>query len=199
MKSRSIAFFDFDGTISKRDSLWLFLKFYFGSPKLYFKLIPFLPKFLAYKLGIVGGSEAKEKLFSILFSQVNYSYFEGQCKDFALSHLIQDLKQEALEKISWHQQRGDQLVLVSASIEPYLKFVAEELKLDLIATKIEVIDGRISGNFDGKNCSGQEKVARIEQKYTLSEYDEIYAYGDSAGDKEMLALADRAFYKLFKK
>jgi phosphoserine phosphatase len=58
--------------------------------------------------------------------------------------------------------------------------------------------GVLTGQFDGHNCYGQEKVRRIQAALDLAHYEHIYAYGDSSGDKPMLALADEAFYKPFR-
>ncbi len=66
-----------------------------------------------------------------------------------------------------------------------------------IATKLEVKNYKITGNYSGNNCSGQEKVRRIKENFNLSDFDLIIAYGDSRGDREMLELADNKNYKLF--
>ena len=58
----------------------------------------------------------------------------------------------------------------------------------------EVSDGRC----DGDNCHGQEKVRRIKEAYPLDQYREIYAYGDTGGDRPMLGLATHSFYKPFR-
>jgi phosphatidylglycerophosphatase C len=63
---------------------------------------------------------------------------------------------------------------------------------------LEVKNGVVTGKIDGKNCNGKEKAKRIKQAINLNEYDSIYAYGDSAGDKQMLALATYTYYKNFK-
>ena len=71
--------------------------------------------------------------------------------------------------------------------------------LDLIATKLEIRNGTVTGKFLSKNCYGIEKAHRVQEQYNLNDYDHIYAYGDSRGDKELLGLADESFYKPFKK
>ncbi len=89
--------------------------------------------------------------------------------------------------------------LVSASILDYLIPWAEDMGFtDVLATKLEIdAKGIITGNFSGKNCKGDEKVRRLEECVNDLEKHEIYAYGDSRGDKEILAIADHPFYKSF--
>ncbi|HEY0608667.1 MAG TPA: haloacid dehalogenase-like hydrolase, partial [Chitinophaga sp.] len=67
-----------------------------------------------------------------------------------------------------------------------------------IATQLEVKDERLTGNILGLNCNGEEKVCRIRAQYNLEQYENIYAYGDSNGDKAMLAIAGTAIYKPFR-
>jgi phosphoserine phosphatase len=72
------------------------------------------------------------------------------------------------------------------------------LKIDLLATRLEVQDGRLTGKINQCNCHGQEKVRRIQAQFALAEYDKVLAYGDTAGDKPMLKLADTSYYKPFR-
>lgn len=68
----------------------------------------------------------------------------------------------------------------------------------LIATKLEIRGSKLTGKFASQNCHCIEKVNRIKEIYDLDDYEYIYAYGDSSGDKELLALADESFYKPFR-
>ena len=70
--------------------------------------------------------------------------------------------------------------------------------MDLIATRLEIKDDLMTGKFLTKNCYGIEKVNRVKEAYNLDDYDCIYVYGDSRGDKELLELADKSFYKPFR-
>jgi phosphoserine phosphatase len=67
--------------------------------------------------------------------------------------------------------------------------------VDLIATKLEIRNGRVTGRFLTRSCSGKEKVRRIEERYDVKSYDYIYAYGDTQGDKAMLDIANEKYYK----
>ena len=97
----------------------------------------------------------------------------------------------------WHKQQGHKVVVVSASIESWLKPWCEKHNLDIIATKIEIKDGTVTGKFLTKNCHAKEKYDRVKEAYNIGDYAYIYAYGDTCGDRELLELADESFYKPF--
>ena len=73
------------------------------------------------------------------------------------------------------------------------------MSLELIATKLQVKNGMITGKIEGKNCKGGQKVICIQERWDLGSFDEIYVYGDSSADKPMMALATRSFYQPFRK
>ena len=102
-----------------------------------------------------------------------------------------------MEKIKWHQSQNHKVVIVSASIECWLKKWCQSNSIDLISTRLEFINGKLTGKLATKNCHGIEKVKRIKERYDLNDFDYIYAYGDSASDKEMLELSDQPYYKIF--
>ncbi len=193
----TIAFFDFDGTISKGDSFALFLRFILGR-KFYVKLAQNLPILLLYKLGFISNSSVKERILASCIKGMEIDKFSAYCKDF-LPNLQSICKDSALQKIAWHKAQGHKVAIVSASFEEYLGFLAQKLEIDLIATKMEVVDLRITGRFATPNCYGTQKVARIKARYNLANFTQIYAYGDTKGDKAMLGLASEncAFYRVF--
>ena len=197
---QNIAFFDFDGTISRGDSLWLFVESIVGRKRLIVGVIKHLHILLGYILGLISNTQAKEALSAKFFAGISAVDFAKYCDDF-LPMLESICLDSALKRIAWHKERGDIVVVVSASFEEYLRPLCEKLGLSCIATTLEVQNGVLSGRFGSKNCYGEQKVVRIKQAYNLSKYGEIYVYGDSKGDKQMLTLAsDEAhrFYKYFK-
>lgn len=101
-------------------------------------------------------------------------------------------------KIEWHQSQGHHVVVVSASLECWLRPWCEQNTLELIATRLDITDGKVSGRLLSKNCYGIEKANRIKEKFDLNQFDTVYAYGDSRGDKEMLDLAHEKHYKPFR-
>jgi HAD superfamily phosphoserine phosphatase-like hydrolase len=87
--------------------------------------------------------------------------------------------------------------LVSASAENWLAAWCQQLNIQLIATQLEINNGLVTGKILGHNCYGPEKVNRINAKIILHDYQQIHCYGDSSGDREMLALAHFPNYRLF--
>jgi HAD superfamily phosphoserine phosphatase-like hydrolase len=90
------------------------------------------------------------------------------------------------------------IAVVSASPDIWLQTWAESLGLQLICTSLEEENGRFSGRYKGINCNGIEKVRRIRERFDVDSFDTVYAYGDTSGDRPMLALADKPFYKPFR-
>ena len=87
------------------------------------------------------------------------------------------------------------MVVVSASLDVYLVEWCESAGVDLICTVLEEVDGTLTGRYQHGDCCGGEKVRRISQRYDLTRYSAVYAYGDTAEDREMLELADQKFYR----
>ena len=104
------------------------------------------------------------------------------------------IKEAQVEKLTKHLEHGDTVYVISASIEEWiLPWCHDFGKINVLGTKIEIIDGIITGKFQTKNCYGQEKVNRLLEKEPDRDSYYLYAYGDSKGDKEMLAFADKSF------
>jgi phosphatidylglycerophosphatase C len=194
----NLALFDFDGTITTHDSLRDFLLYSFGLKRCIKKLAPVSPMILAYLLGIADNQKVKTEVTKSFFSQMPESEFILLAKKFAEEELPKIVKKSATEKIAWHKSMGDRIIVVSASFSDYLKFWCEKEELELISTRLEIKNGRLTGYFSTPNCWGKEKVVRINAHLNLRDFSKIYAYGDSKGDFEMLKLADEKGYRIFK-
>lgn len=195
---RRIAFFDFDGTITSKDTLLEFIKYGKGTGSFYIGFILNLPFLLAYKLKIISNQKAKEKILRFFFGGMPSNQFQEICDEFAAKKIPQLILPLARTEINRLKDIGAEIVIVSASPENWIKPWSESHDIKLIATKLEIKDGVIVGNIDGKNCHGEEKVKRIKAKYNLSGYEEIYCYGDSKSDIPMLLLGTTKFYKPFR-
>ena len=156
------------------------------------------PILIGFKVKIIPNYQAKEKLFMHYFRGWQTSDFQKLADRYSANQLIKIIKSKALERINWHKQQGHKVVIVSASIEYWLIHWCTLNNLDLIGTKLEILNDKITGKFASKNCYGMEKVIRIKQNYDLTHFSYIYAYGDSKGDREMLNLANESFYRPFK-
>jgi len=194
----NIALFDFDGTITTDDSLIKFIRFAVGDTKTLFGMILLSPMLILYKLKLITNYKAKEIMLSYFFKGINEKEFKKVAKEYSLNHIDKIVRPKAMKKIKWHKSQGHKVVIVSASIECWLKPWCDKNSLELIATQLEIKDNLMTGKLLTKNCYGIEKVNRVKKIYNLDDYDYIYAYGDSRGDRELLALANEGFYKPFR-
>jgi HAD superfamily hydrolase (TIGR01490 family) len=195
---KKIAFFDFDGTITKKDTLLEFIKFNKGDFHFYLGFLLKSPYLVAYKLNIISNQAAKEKVLQFFFGRMNFALFQERCDQFATDIVPGLVRPKALEEIKKLQKDGVIVVIVSSSPENWISSWARMMQVKLIGTRLEVKEDRVTGKILDKNCHGKEKVKRIQKEYDLSEYSEIYAYGDTAGDEPMLALANFPFMKPFR-
>ena len=193
------ALFDFDGTITTKDSLIDFIQYAVGKPNYYIGLLKLTPMLTAYTFKLIPNDIAKEKLIAHYFRDWDTERFQKVAEEYSLGQIDRIVRPEAIERIKWHQEQRHQVVIVSASMECWLSAWCSKNGLALISTRLESIDGKLSGKFDTKNCHGAEKVNRVREAYQLSDYDYIYAYGDSRGDRELLEIADERHYKPFRK
>ena len=196
--SPKLVLFDFDGTITTKDTLIEFVHFYRGRKKYLLGMAMLAPYLALYALKIIPNWKAKQFFLARYFRGEKLADFNARCAAFSseiLPTLIRPLASQAIEA---YQRENATLVVVSASAENWVKPWCDEKGIVCLATKLEVVHGRITGKINGRNCYGDEKVCRIREHFDLSAFSQVVAYGDSAGDKEMLALAHQKHYKPFR-
>ena len=162
MDKREIVVFDFDGTLTTKDTLLEFIKFSHGKFSFYMGLLLNSPML---------------------------------CVDFASK--IEYIKNPIqIEKLNAYLRNGAKVYVISASIEEWIKPWCQKYGVqNVLGTKIEIdLSGKLTGNFSSKNCYGQEKVNRLLEKEPDRTNYILYAYGDSAGDKEIIEFADYGYY-----
>ncbi|MDF1879488.1 HAD-IB family hydrolase [Sulfurimonas sp. SAG-AH-194-C20] len=186
----TLALFDFDGTLTTKDSLGEFIKFAVGKPTYYFKLVLFSPVFFLYKAKLMDNSYAKELLFRLYFYKINEDAFRVVANEYGETKINDILRQNTYEKFLQHIKNGDKVLIVSASIKCWLSPWAQKHKVDLLCTELAFKDKKFTGHFKTKNCHGEEKLKRVQAHLNLDDYDKIYTYGDSSGDDAILAIAD---------
>lgn len=198
---KRIAVFDFDGTITRKDTLIEFIRFAKGSAPLYRGMLLHLPLLILIKLHLYDNGKAKERVFSWFFQGVSLEHFNELGRAFYQTQADKLIYSEAKEKIEEHKSKGDIVVILSASIENWVQPFAFALQAEgLLGTQTEVQNGVLTGRFATKNCYGAEKVNRLKAWLEASVKDQPYiiAYGDSRGDKELLEFANEKHYKQFK-
>lgn len=194
----AIAFFDFDGTITNKDTLFEIIRFQKGSPALYRGLLRLSPALVLFKLKLVSNQDMKERVLRFFFKDTPVTQFREQCQAFCRERLPGMLRPHAVQAITSHLAKGHQVVVVTASAHDWVAPWCKEMGIGCIGSVLEEQDQQITGHLAGLNCNGPQKVVRIREQYDLSAFREIYAYGDSSGDHPMLALAQHPHYKPFR-
>lgn len=194
----SIAFFDFDGTITRRDTLFEIIRFQKGAAAMYAGLLILSPVLVLFRLKLLSSHTAKQIVLGWFFRGMPVQRFREICDAFCRQRLPSLLRPQALEAIKDHQAKGHQVTVVTASAQDWVAPWCASMGITCIATQLEVKDELLTGKILGLNCNGDEKVCRIKAEYDLDKYEKIYAYGDSNGDKAMLAIAGVSQYKPFR-
>lgn len=173
------------------------IRYFKGTIALWSGLLRVSPFIAGMKLKMVKSQLVKEKLLACFFKGMKYKDFESLCMAFSSEQLPGLIRPCMVNKIRSYIKSGVQVVIVTASASQWVKYWATENGCDLIASKMEIRDGVMTGKLEGLNCNYEEKAKRIKEKFDLSVFSEIYVYGDSSGDKAMLKLATHPFYKKF--
>lgn len=192
----TLALFDFDGTLTTKDTFPAFLKFVVGKRKYYWGMFLISPLLFLYVLRIIPNHVAKMLVLRYFLEGWYGQKLVSLGEEFCEKVLPGLIRPQGLEKIDWHKTQGHRVIVISASVDWWLKPWCESNELELICTRLKFEDDRFTGEYDTPNCHGPEKVRRLKNRVPrLDNYSEIYAYGDSKGDREMLALAQHASYK----
>lgn len=194
---RPLVAFDFDGTLTWRDSFRAFLAWKSGSGGYALGLAKLAPDAVGW-LGHHDRGRLKAAMVRRFLRGARQEDVEAQARAFATDHARDLLRPDALRLWRQWQARNARLIIVTASPEIIVGPFAHGLGADLLIGTRLVIDSdhRLTGDLSGPNCRGPEKVARLRDIFGNDVRLEA-AYGDSAGDLEMLALADEAGMKVF--
>ena len=195
---KGIAFFDFDGTITTKDTLLEFIQFTKGSLRFFTGFLLNSPYLIGYKFKLIPNQRAKEIILEYFFRNTPVEVFKELCENFSKQVLPKLIRSKAVEEINKLKKEGFIIVVVSASPENWICKWAGDMQVELIASQLEIKEGRLTGKILGKNCHGIEKVRRIREKYVVTDYDKIFVYGDTLADQPMLELATQPFYQPFK-
>ena len=194
--NRNLYLFDFDGTLTTKDSLFDFLKFSF--PKHYKKhFIFFLPLFILAKVKLAEPSKVKEKFISSFLKGKSYHEIQNLANQYFQHNfpiLIHPKADEYINSVSNYHDK----FIVSASLDLWLQPFANHYGMGLICTEGEFDDqGYYTGKFSTENCNNKQKKIRIEKEVDLMLYDEVLAFGDTSGDLAMFELATKSYFKHF--
>ena len=194
-----VAAFDLDGTLTEGGSVFPWLCCLCGRSTTYRAASHLVvPLTIGALRSGHRADDAKERLFHRLLAGRELTDVTRVSREFILDHLRHEAKQSVLDRLTWHKQQGHDVVIVSASPQVYVDVITEELGADGgLGTRLAVEPlGRLTGGYLGKNCRGSEKMRRLDEWIAERRYPEdpvIYAYGNSRGDRRMLAGATYAF------
>ena len=195
---KRLVLFDFDGTITTKDTLIEFLTFYKGKARLLAGLAILSPMLALYALRLIPNWKAKQYLLKYFIGGAKLDEFNAVCNKFSTRVIPTLIRPKALHILEQHVRDRATVIVVSASAENWVGPWCDKVGVSYLATQLDVVNGIITGNICGKNCYGPEKVNRIKKQFNLSGFDEVIAYGDSYGDKEMFEIAHYHFYKPFR-
>ncbi len=196
----TVAAFDFDGTLTRGGSIIPFLFSLRGVMPVLFAMLRTSPKLL--RAALVGGSAAddsKELLLGRVMAGMPETTVDKVADEFGRRHLARRIRPEVRDRLAWHRAQGHKVVVVSASPECYVRSAGEVLEVDsVMATRMAVdASGLLTGRYEGKNCRGAEKYARVVGWLRASGLSGVgsaqpvlWAYGNSRGDLRLLQAAD---------
>ncbi|MDO9406407.1 MAG: HAD-IB family hydrolase [Polaromonas sp.] len=198
---KTVAAFDFDGTLTRGDTLMPFLAQGLGWPRFLWTLLVCSPWLLGYALRIVRNDVAKARLLRVALRGRSRAEVKAWTERWLAASLPAQLRDWTLAQLTAHQQAGHSCVMVSASPDIYLESVAAQLGFEaLLCTQMQWQDDRLTGRMATPNCHGEQKVVLL-QAWMAGRFGAdaafvmLHAYGDTPGDWPMLRLADRAWYR----
>ena len=191
----ALALFDFDGTITTHETMPDFLRRSVPKRRLIIGWLFLAPLVLGYKLRFVSGTLVRRAVVRFGYSGVPTSALAAAGRDFAGGYLPDVLRPEAMERIAWHKAEGHTVVVVSGGLDVYLGPWCEEQGLELLCSCLQHRENLLTGRYEGKQCVQKEKVRRVRERYDLGTFAEVYAYGDTPEDQELLDIATRKYYQ----
>ena len=190
-----LALFDFDGTITNRETMPGFMLASVRPRRLALGKLLLFPLIVGYKLGVVTGTIVRAAICWFGFRGIPAAELERHGAEFARSALPPTVRPEALARIAWHKARGDRVVVVSGGLDLYLEHWAAAHGLELVCSSLQHREGRYTGFYEGRQCVNAEKVRRVQELHPFDQFGKVFAYGDTPEDHELLALAHEAYYR----
>lgn len=191
--ARDLALFDFDGTITTRETFPDFMARAVPRGRLALGRVLFAPWVVGYRLGVVPVALLRTALVRYAFSGVPLAEVEAAGAALAADVLPGLVRPEMQARIDWHRARGDTVVVVSGGFDVYLAPWCRAQGIDSLCSSLAAREGRLTGRYAGAQCMAKEKARR--ERYDLDGYRAIHAYGDTHEDHALLALADHATYR----
>lgn len=190
-----LALFDFDGTITTHETMPAFVRATVSRPRLIFGSLLLWPLFLGRRFGWVSRSLQRAGVVRVAYAGRPAGWLRDRGEAFAREYLDRHLRPEAVRRIEWHRARGDAILVVSGGLGDYLRPWAAAHGLELVCSELECHGDRVTGRYAGAQCVGENKARRVAERFDLSAFDRIHAYGDTPEDEHLLAMATDPFYR----
>jgi len=192
-----VAAFDFDGTLTVRDTILPFVLEVVGRSGFLIGLPSVMPAICARFLRILGPTATKELLFTHYLRGRSIEDVYGIGRRFARTRLPQMIRPAAIERLRWHQAKGHRCIIVTASPDLYVAPWGASVGVETIGSRLETDRaGRLTGRHSGPVCNGAEKLRQL-RALVGGDWSSLHAYGDSKGDAELLAAAQYAHWRTF--
>lgn len=197
-KPQALALFDFDGTLYSHDSFTGFIFHVLKKRHIIWRGLKILPWITAYYLKIYPAHRMRPKLYLAMFKDADVEIIYPLALQYA-NKILGNLDPTLFEQLKMHRKLGHKVILVSATIDLYLEMIANTLSIELLCSKVEIKNRKLTGKYLTPDCSCLQKKLRILEAINLVDYEMIYAYGNSEEDKEMLSLAQHSYMVGFDK
>ncbi len=188
--------FDFDGTLTYKDTMFLFLKFY-NRQKFYYNFIKHIPLFMLLKLNLLEAEKVKKSFISSVLKGETRNKIQQKSHLFFQKYFPEVIRRNALEFISGIDKEKAECLIVTASLDLWVQPFADHFGMKLLATTAEFKNDIFTGSFVGNNCNGNEKVNRIQEEIEHKKFDKTIAFGDTKADQPMLNWADESHFRFF--
>lgn len=192
-KKKRIVVFDFDGTLTSKDTLIDFIRFVFGFRRLFWGFLLSCPWIFMMFIHLYPNEKVKERVLCHFFKGMSLARFEFLGKQFA-DRVVTYLRPTVVERLQKHLSQGDYVLVITASVPEWVRPLCCRLGVhQVIGTTMQVENGLLTGRFHSSNCYGVEKVNRLRQQLGQDK-GYVIVYGDSRGDKALADYADEAYW-----
>ncbi|KLI97635.1 hypothetical protein WQ56_16730 [Luteimonas sp. FCS-9] len=191
-----LALFDFDGTITSRETFPDLLVAATPRWRLIAGRVLMAPVVIAYRSGWLSGVRTRAALVRYAFAGLPAARVAAAGATLAATRLPALVRPQMQARIDWHRTRGDTVVVVSGNLDVLLAPWCAAQGLDLLCSALQqTTDGRLTGRYAGAQCAGDEKARRVRATYPREAFAHVHAYGDTDEDLALLRIADHASWR----
>jgi phosphatidylglycerophosphatase C len=193
----SLVFFDFDGTLTTRDTVWPFGLFLAkgadGDRSV--KALRLLVLLAFLKFRVLSNDQFKRRFCDLLLRDRSEKEMHAIAEAFAASVGDTIVNRELVAALRQHQQNGDEVYILSSNFSFLLQPWQQAWgAAGVIATEAETTQGRFTGRIVGRACDGREKLSRALAVFGRERLEQATAYGDSRSDRYIMDYVKKAIW-----